>query len=221
MIDQDPMSAVDAELEKLRTALRSRGIAERVGFGSSPAVLVVDYIKGFTDITSPLAADFTAELTVTRTLLDAARDTQIPVVLSTSVYDEQLREAGVWSSKIPSAKWLTAGTPWVEMDPRLGQEKTDSVLVKKYASCFFGTDLISRLTSQGVDTLIITGCTTSGCVRATAVDSCSFGLRTIVVEDAVGDRAPVSHKVALFDIDAKYGDVVASETVTQYLRKVH
>ena len=102
----------------------------------------------------------------------------------------------------------------------LGRADGDMLLVKKDASCFFGTDLVSRLVSRGVDTLIITGCTTSGCVRASAVDSCSYGLHTIVVEDAVGDRAPLSHLTCLFDIDAKYGDVTTTDAVVEYLRSV-
>jgi nicotinamidase-related amidase len=92
----------------------------------------------------------------------------------------------------------------------------DQVVQKSYASCCFGTDLVSRLVARSIDTLVIVGCSTSGCVRATAVDACSLGLHTIVVEDAVADRAPLSHKVALFDIDAKYGDVVsAAEVIAQ------
>jgi nicotinamidase-related amidase len=105
---------------------------------------------------------------------------------------------------------LVPGSEWVEVDSRLEPRDGETLLHKSYPSCFFGTDLISRLVARGVDTLIMAGCTTSGCIRATAVDACSLGLRTIVVEDAVGDRAPLSHKVALFDIDAKYGDVVGS-----------
>ena len=94
------------------------------------------------------------------------------------------------------------------------------LLVKKYASCFFGTDLMSRLATHGVDTLLIAGCTTSGCVRATAVDACSYGLRTIVIEDAVGDRAELPHYANLFDIDAKYGDVVSLSEALEYLEGV-
>lgn len=91
------------------------------------------------------------------------------------------------------------------------------LLVKKYASCFFGTDLVARLQSRRVDTVLLAGCTTSGCVRATAVDACSYGFHTIVVEEAVGDRAELPHLASLFDIDAKYGDVVSLEEAAGYL----
>jgi nicotinamidase-related amidase len=219
---------MDPELDRLSAdhyaamgeAMRGRGFAGRVGFGERPAVLVVDLIRGFTDQACPLASDLDAEVLATRDILRAARAAGAPVVLSTAGYDDRLADAGVWARKIPSNEWLTAGSEWVEMDPRLEPQERDHVLVKKYASCFFGTDLVSRLVANGVDTVIITGCSTSGCVRASAVDCCSNGFRTIVVGDAVGDRAPLSHRASLFDIDAKYGDVVDSAEVIAYLERV-
>ena len=204
-------------LAELHERLSAKGFAGRVGFGSRPAVLVVDLIRAFTDPACPLGSDLDAEIENTRRILEAARAAGAVVVMSTSYYDEALDEAGLWSLKIPSSEWLTEGTEWVQIDERLARAKGDMLLVKKYASCFFGTDLMSRLVSRGVDTLIITGCTTSGCVRASAVDACSYGLRTIVVEDAVGDRAPLSHLTCLFDMDAKYADVVTTETVIAQL----
>jgi nicotinamidase-related amidase len=207
-------------LAELYERLSSRGFAGRMGFGSRPAVLAVDLIRGFTDERCPLASDLDREVLNTRRILDAARAAGAVVVLSTSYYDAALEEAGVWSLKVPSSEWLIEGSEWVQVDERLERAPGDMLLVKKYASCFFGTDLISRLVSRGVDTLIITGCTTSGCVRASAVDACSLGLRTIVVEDAVGDRAPLSHLTCLFDIDAKYGDVTTTDAVIEYLESV-
>jgi nicotinamidase-related amidase len=191
-----------------------------VGFGSRPAVLVVDLITGFTDERCPLASNLDSQVENTSRVLEAARAAQAVVIMSTSYYDQALDEAGLWTLKVPSNEWLIEGTEWVQIDRRLERRPGDMLLVKKYASCFFGTDLMSRLVSRQVDTLIITGCTTSGCVRATAVDSCSYGLRTIVVEDAVGDRAPLSHLTCLFDIDAKYGDVVTTNTAVSYLQSV-
>jgi nicotinamidase-related amidase len=204
----------------LGETMRGRGFAGRVGYGERPAVLVVDLIRGFTDPACPLASDLDAEVLATRDVLRAARAAGALVILSTAGYDDDLQDAGVWGRKIPSNEWLTAGSPWVAVDPRLEPDARDHVLVKKYASCFFGTDLVSRLVSRNVDTLIVTGCSTSGCVRASAVDACSSGFRTLVVADAVGDRAPLSHRASLFDIDAKYGDVVASADVIAYLRRI-
>jgi nicotinamidase-related amidase len=216
--DLDRLSA--DHFAEMGEALRGRGFAGRVGFGERPAVLVVDLIRGFTDQGCPLASDLDHEVLATRDILRAARAAGALVVLSTAGYDDRLEDAGVWGRKIPSNEWLRAGSPWVEMDPRLEPDERDHVLVKKYASCFFGTDLVSRLVSRNVDTVIITGCSTSGCVRASAVDCCSSGFRTIVVGDAVGDRAPLSHRASLFDIDAKYGDVVESAQVVAYLERL-
>lgn len=211
------MSEVLAEYARLRAEFQAKGFGSRVGFGQRPALLAVDFITGFTDLRSPLAGDLDAQLAATNTLLEPARAAGIPVIFSTVAYDAELQEAGVWVRKIPSNKWLVEGSEWVEVDARLAQRPNETTLVKKYASCFFGTDLAARLVSRQVDTLIITGCTTSGCVRATAVDACSYGFRTIVVEEAVGDRAALPHAASLFDIDAKYGDVVGLEEALGYL----
>jgi maleamate amidohydrolase len=204
-------------LAEMHERLTARGFGGRMGFGERPAVLVVDLIRGFTDERCPLASNLDAQVANTRRILEAARAAGAPVILSTVSYDTGLQEAGRWQLKVPNNEWLVEGSEWVEVDERLQRQPGDMLLVKKYASCFFGTDLVSRLTSRGVDTLIITGCTTSGCVRASAVDACSNGLHTIVVEDAVGDRAPLSHMTSLFDIDAKYGDVVTTDAVVQHL----
>ena len=214
------MSDVLAEYARLRREFREKGFGSRVGFGQRPALLAVDFITGFTDLRSPLAGDLDTQLAATNRLLEPARAAGIPVIFSTVAYDPELQEAGVWVRKIPANSWLVEGSEWVEVDQRLGQRPKETTLVKKYASCFFGTDLAARLVSRQVDTLIITGCTTSGCVRATAVDACSYGFRTIVVEEAVGDRAALPHAASLFDIDAKYGDVVTLDETLDYLMTV-
>ncbi|MDK3255438.1 N-carbamoylsarcosine amidohydrolase [Blastococcus capsensis] len=212
------MSTVVQEYARLRQEFREKGLGRRVGFGQRPALLAVDFITGFTDLRSPLAGELDAQLEATNALLEPARAAGIPVVFSTVAYDADLQEAGIWLRKIPANSWLVEGSEWVEVDKRLNQRPGEMTLVKKYASCFFGTDLAARLISRRIDTLIITGCTTSGCVRATAVDACSYGFHTIVVEEAVGDRAALPHAASLFDIDAKYGDVVGLEEACTYLR---
>ncbi len=194
-----------------------KGFAARVGFGARPALVVIDIIRAFTDMRSPLASNLDSQVDAIRQLLAQAREARIPIIFSTVAYDPDLQEAGIWIRKIPSNSWLVEGSEWVELDERLERRPNEMLLVKKYASCFFGTDLVARLVSRGVDTLIVTGCTTSGCVRATAVDACSLGLHTIVVEEAVGDRAELPHIANLFDIDAKYGDVVGLDEALQYL----
>lgn len=211
------MSEAGAEYARLRQQFRDKGFGQRVGFGSRPALLVVDLITGFTDLRSPLAGELDSQLEATSALLVPARAARIPVIFSTVAYDPDLQEAGLWIRKIPANSWLVEGSEWVQVDKRLDQRPNEMTLVKKYASCFFGTDLAARLISRRVDTLLITGCTTSGCVRATAVDSCSHGFHTIVVEEAVGDRAALPHVANLFDIEAKYGDVVSLEETLAYL----
>jgi nicotinamidase-related amidase len=211
------VSVVEEEYARLRDEFRRKGFANSVGFGQRPALLAIDFITGFTDLRSPLAGDLDSQMEATNRLLEPARAAGVPVIFSTVAYDPDLQEAGIWIRKIPSNSWLVEGSEWVEVDKRLNQRPGEMTLVKKYASCFFGTDLAARLISRRVDTVILTGCTTSGCVRATAVDACSYGFHTIVVEDAVGDRAALPHAASLFDIDAKYGDVVGLGAAQSYL----
>lgn len=205
------------EYARLRQEFWDKGFGRRVGFGQRPAILVIDFQTGFTDLRSPLAGELDSQLAATNALLEPARAADVPVIFSTVAYDAELQEAGIWVRKIPSNRWLVEGSEWVQVDARLAQRPQEMTLVKKYASCFFGTDLAARLISRRIDTLIVAGCTTSGCVRATVADACSYGFRTIVVEEAVGDRAVLPHAASLFDIDAKYGDVVGLADAVGYL----
>lgn len=200
--------------------LRERGFAGRVGFGSLPAILVIDLIVGFTDSASPLAADLAGPLSATLKVLKHARRRGIPVIFSTVEYDPSLIDAGLFPRKAAGLKWLIAGSRWVELDARLQRRQRELLLRKKYASCFFGTDLVSILANAHVDTLIITGCTTSGCVRATVVDALQYGFRAIVPREAVGDRLASAHEASLVDIDMKYGDVVPLSEALRYLQTI-
>ncbi len=178
-------------------------------------------LKGFTDPDMPLGSNLDAQIEAQKPLLAAAHDRRIPVIFSTVMYHEaDIRDAGIWGLKQRGALTLTADSEAVKIDPRLDRRPDDSVLVKRYASCFFGTDLVPRLTSRQVDTLIITGCTTSGCVRATAVDAVQNGLRPMVVREAVGDRSMAAHEQSLFDLNAKYADVVSLDETLHFLKTV-
>jgi maleamate amidohydrolase len=200
---------------------KARGFGLRMGFGQRPALLVIDLVKAFTDANRPLGANLDAQIETTQQLLDVAHERTIPVFFSTVRYDESdLRDAGIWTLKQKGSIDLAADSNGHEIDERLDCRKTDSVILKKYASCFFGTDLVPRLTSRGIDTLIMTGCTTSGCVRATAVDSLQNGFRPMVVREGVGDRSQAAHDQSLFDLNAKYADVVSRDETLQYLRQV-
>ena len=198
-----------------------RGFGLRIGYGDRPALIVIDLVRGFTDPEKPLGADLSAQLTVTRRLLEAARRAEVPVYFTTVSYEERdLRDAGIWARKMAGLMTLRAGQPEVEVDLSLGRLPDEPVISKKYASSFFGTDLLTRLNSTRVDTLLLAGCTTSGCVRATAVDAVQNGLRPMVVGEAVGDRSRAAHEQSLFDLQAKYADVVSADEVLEYLSGV-
>jgi nicotinamidase-related amidase len=190
----------------------------RVGYGDSPMLLVVDLQTGFTDGDNPLGGDLTEVVERTNRLLSAAHDGDVPVVFTRIVTThEEGHDYGIWLEKIPALDTLAAGSEWVDIDPRLEREPDDHVLDKRQASAFHETELDSMLGYLGVDTCVVTGCTTSGCIRASAVDACAHGYRCIVPEEAVGDRALEPHEANLFDINAKYGDVRPVSEVTDYL----
>ena len=196
---------------------KSRGFANRIGFGSRPALLVVDFINAFTDPTCPLGSNLDSEVAETMKLLDAFRSHGHPVHYTTTAYEEGYASAGVFIKKVPSLAHLKQGTSLVEIDERVKPVSGETVWEKKYASAFFGTALAAALTAQQIDTLVVVGCTTSGCVRASAVDGCQNGFRTIVVRECVGDRSAAAHEANLNDLDAKYADVIGIDEVTKYL----
>ena len=198
---------------------RKRGFGKKIGFGKRPAILVIDLVNAFTDPDRPLGSDLSAQIEITNTLLDAVRPAQVPVIFSTVEYsDPQLRDAGLWLLKQGGAHTQIASGDGPVVDARLHATEDDQILKKKYASCFFGSDLVPRLLNLGIDTLIMTGATTSGCVRATAVDAVQYGFRPMIVREAVGDRSHAAHEQSLFDLQAKYADVVSLAEVLAYVQ---
>jgi maleamate amidohydrolase len=194
------------------------GFGGRGGFGRRPALVVIDMTLGFTDPESLLACDLERPILEIQKLLGVARRAGIPVVFTTVAYRESDKlTAAAFIDKVPALLTLEAGTRWAEIDPRIAPEESEPVLNKLFASGFFGTGLPSLLTAAGTDTLIITGASTSGCVRATAVDALQYGFRPVVPREAVGDRNPDAHEANLYDIDAKYGDVVGVDEALGYL----
>jgi maleamate amidohydrolase len=197
------------------------GFGGRGGFGRRPALVVIDMTLGFTDPESPLACDLEGPISEIQKLLRAARRSEIPIVFTTVAYRESDKlTAAAFIDKVPALLTLHAGTRWVEVDPRIAPQEMEPVLNKLFASGFFGTGLSSLLIAAGIDTLIITGASTSGCVRATAVDALQYGFRPVVPREAVGDRNPDAHKASLYDIDAKYGDVIPVQETLDYLEEV-
>jgi maleamate amidohydrolase len=208
------------------TDATTRQIYERARLGGSvtlgkrPGVLVVDFSCGFTDPECALGADMTAEVEATKRLLDAARDKGLPVIFMTIGFEASLKDGGLWMQKVPSLAELQLGGRWVEIDPRLEPREDEVVIVKKGASAFFGTNLVTVLNTEEIDTVILCGATTSGCVRATAIDLLQNGWPAIVPRECVGDRAQAPHEANLFDINAKYADVVSLEDALAYVESV-
>jgi maleamate amidohydrolase len=186
------------------------------GFGSRPALVVVDLSLGFTDPQSPLACDLDDVLVATRRVLDAAREAQLPVFFTTVSYDEVGEAAAaVFLRKVPALKILRPGSRWIEIDERLGRRGEEPVIVKAGASAFFGVPFAAML--AGRDTLIVCGASTSGCVRATVVDAMQHGLSPIIPRECVGDRSLSAHEQALSDIGGRYGDVLSIEEVLAWM----
>lgn len=197
--------------------MRFEGFHGRGGLGTRPALLVVDMSVGFTDRASPLVCDLDDVVVAIEQLLRVSRAAGFPVIYTTVAYDEGGKQAAAaFIDKVPALLTLEAGTGWVEIDPRIAPQADEPVLTKLFASAFFGTTLASLLVGAGCDSVIVTGASTSGCVRATVVDALQHGYRPLVPREAVGDRNLEAHEASLYDIDAKYGDVVSlDETVDQ------
>lgn len=196
---------------------RKRGYSQRLGLGDRPALVVIDFSYGFTASRGDFpGGDFAAELAQTRRLLDAMRG-RFPVFLTTIAYDEPAREGGQWVRKVPWLERFARPAEAVEIDGCLGSHPDDVLVVKPYPSSFHGTRLDALLHGQGVDTLLIAGCTTSVCVRATTVDAMQHGYRAIVAREAVGDFDPRLHEVHLHDLDARYADVLPVDDILAHL----
>jgi maleamate amidohydrolase len=206
--------------QEAREVYAAAGLGQAVTLGSRPAVLVVDFSCGFTDPECTLGADMSAEVEATRRLLDAGRAKGLPVIFTTIGYEPSLKDGGLWLQKVPSLGDLQIGGRWVEIDPRLEPREDETIVLKKGASAFFGTNLPAILVSQGVDSVILCGATTSGCVRATAIDLLQYGYPTLVPRECVADRAQAPHEANLFDINAKYADVVPLDDVLEYVATV-
>ena len=198
--------------------MRHAGFHGRAGLGRHPALIVVDVNVGFTDPESPLVCELEGVVEAIRRLLGEMRAAGLPVVYTTVSYTEgDKRTAAAFIDKVPALLTLEAGSRWVEIDPRIAPREDETVLNKLFASAFFGTPRSSFLAANGCDSLIVTGASTSGCVRATVVDAIQHGYRPVVPREAVGDRNPDAHDANLYDIDTKYGDVVTVDDVISHL----
>ena len=205
--------------ESLQDNYARGGFGQSMPWGRRPALLVIDFVRAYLVPGSPLYAGVEQARTDCVTLLQAARKAGIPVLHTRVEFQPGGRDGGVFFRKLPALACFEAGrhpelAAFAEgLEPIAGE----TVITKQYASAFFGTSLASTLTALSVDTLLIAGLSTSGCVRASAVDACQHGFVPVVVREAVGDRAPGPHEANLFDLQAKYAEVAPLATVLQYL----
>jgi maleamate amidohydrolase len=191
----------------------------RLGFGDRPALILVDFAQAYFDENCPLYADVEDELASALRVLDAARTAGIPVIYTNVVYLPDGSDGGVFYKKVPVLENFVAGNPMGAFAKGVKPADGETVISKQYPSAFFGTPLDSMLKDLQVDTLIITGLTTSGCIRATCIDTVSSGFIPIVVADACGDRHEAPHEANLFDMNAKYADVVSEADAIEFLSK--
>ncbi|KAI1261964.1 putative N-carbamoylsarcosine amidase [Xylariaceae sp. FL1019] len=216
MAVQGPSSASYAE----------SGFGNRMGWGERPALLIIDVCKAYWDPASPLSLlgnpEAEAAPDVMRDLLAAARKGGVPVIWSQVKYTRpEMADAGLfWHKAKTLSVWHKDDTRGLDADLEgLSPTDADTIVVKKYASAFFGTSLATELKVMNIDTLVICGVSTSGCVRATTLDAMQNGFRPMVVGAACGDRTPEIQHANLFDLDSKYADVVSREEAVQKLSK--
>lgn len=218
--------AVTDPRDRAGAAASTAGVYAERGFGGRqapserPCLVVVDLNYGFTDPSSPLHCETDDAVEAVATLLKAARAGGAPVVFTTIAYDAGgLRAAAAFIDKSPGLRMLTPGSRWVQIDERIAPAEGEAVLHKLFASAFFGTAFGALLAAEGCDSVIVTGASTSGCVRSTVVDALQHGYRVMVPREAVADRAPGAHEASLLDIDAKYGDVVSVDEAATALAR--
>jgi maleamate amidohydrolase len=196
------------------------GFDGRLPFGKKPALLLIDIVQAYLVPGSALYAPaFETALLSAARLTDAARAAGIPVLFTNVVYGAGGRDGGIFFRKVPALKAFLAGSALAAFDPRLAPQEGELVVSKQYASAFFGTSLAATLTAMGCDTVVLAGFSTSGCVRASALDAMQHGFVPYVVRDACGDRDPRPHEANLFDLQAKYAEVVSEPAAIGLIAK--
>jgi maleamate amidohydrolase len=190
------------------------------GFGRHPALLIVDFVNGFNDADTFGGGNIDAAIKKTRDLLEVFRRLKLPVAMTRVVYADDGSDWGVFCEKAPGLKALTENAPESQIVPELAPTDGEYVVRKTQPSAFFGTNLTGWLTNRGVDTIVHTGCTTSGCVRASVIDGLSYNFRNVVAVDGVGDRALGPHEANLFDMGQKYADLMTCEEIAAAVERI-
>jgi maleamate amidohydrolase len=188
-----------------------------IGFGKKPALILVDFVEAYFEPESPLYAGVNGALASALRIREKAREKGLPVILTGVVLHPSGLDGGRFFQKAKPLACFTAGNPLGAWPKGLKPFPDEFVITKQYPSAFFGTSLAPLLTSMGIDNVILTGLTTSGCVRASCVDAMSHGFITTVVRDACGDRHPGPHEANLFDMNAKYADVVSEDEILDFI----
>jgi maleamate amidohydrolase len=192
---------------------KKQQFGQRTGFGKSAALLIVDFVNGFTDPEIFGGGNISDAVTATVPLLAFFRARKLPVVFTRIVYAADGSDAGIWCEKVPRLRELIEDASQSQVVKELAPVPGELVVRKTQASAFFGTPLASILQSRGIDTLVMAGCTTSGCVRASVIDGMSLNFRLVVASDCVGDRALGPHTANLFDMGQKYADLMTAQEV--------
>ena len=197
---------------------QEQGLGNSLVFGNNPALLIIDFSKGFNDPKVFGGGNISEAIFNSKKLLNFCRKTNIPIAYSRIIYAEDGSNAGVFASKAPKLKTLTINNPLSHIVEELKPLSGEYIIDKTEASCFQSTGLLKWLVNKNIDTIIIAGCTTSGCVRATAVDACAYNYIPFVISDCVGDRAIEPHEASLFDLEQKYSEVINSEELIKILK---
>lgn len=201
------------------TIYERQDFGNAMGFGRRAALLVVDFTVGFNDPSLFGGGNIDPAIRRTVDLLEFFRRSHRPVAFSRVVYADDGTDAGVFTLKVPQLRILTESHPAGQIVPELSPTAGELVVRKTHASAFFATSLAQWLVLQGADTLVVAGCTTSGCVRASVVDASAHNFRPIVAQDCVGDRCLDAHEANLFDMAQKYADVMARDAIVEALAK--
>ncbi len=199
---------------------RRQNFGNSSGFGRRPALLIIDFQVGFADPAHLGGGNIKEAIARTTGLLERFRVWRLPIAFTRTVYAEDGSDAGVFCLKAPGLRTLTEDAPISQIVPELAPRPGEHVMRKTQPSAFFGTDCAPWLAFRGADTVVVTGCTTSGCVRASVIDSMSNNFRTVVVRDCVGDRALGPHEANLFDMAQKYADVMDRDETLAVLDKL-
>jgi maleamate amidohydrolase len=211
--------------EPVREFYMSKGFGGRKGFGQRPAILVIDLARAWIDESSPLGScNLEPVVENTAKLLDVARGKSVPIFFTIMAFDQAgIETVGPVGAKVYNNvkdRSFTRGTGMVEVDPRLKRQPDEILIEKPRGSAFWESPLLSYLVGRDIDTVIVTGCSTSGCVRSTSESAHNLNFHTIVVEEAVGDRHPLAHEANLTDIDLRFADVTPMVRVIDYLQKL-